>query len=57
MTKSFLGNFIVPENHIMISFDDKSLFTSVPSDLALESISKILENNQIWQKKIQIKKI
>ena len=36
--KELLSNMTVPEDHELVSFDVKSLFTSIPLDLARESV-------------------
>ena len=42
--KTKLRDFIVPSNHILVSFDVKALFTSIPIDFALSSIKTFLDN-------------
>ena len=36
--KELLSNMTVPEDHELVSFDVKSFFTSIPLDLARESV-------------------
>ena len=36
--KELLSNMTVPEDHELVSFDFKSLFTSIPLDLTRESV-------------------
>jgi len=43
--KECLQNLQIPENSLLISFDVKSLFTSIPQDLALECIESVLNDN------------
>ena len=35
-----LKDIVLPEDHILVSFDVKSLFTNIPRDLVVESIKK-----------------
>ena len=35
-----IGNLKIPEDHVMISLDVSSLFTSIPNDLIIESIER-----------------
>ena len=35
-----LKDIVLPEEHILVSFDVKSLFTNIPRDLVVESIKK-----------------
>lgn len=50
-TKEKLKNIIIPSDHVLASFDVKSLFTSIPQDLALECCRKFISNNdEIFEK-------
>ena len=40
-----LKDITIPEDYSLVSFDVKSLFTSIPLDLALESISKAIDED------------
>ena len=44
--KSCLENLAIPEDHALVSFDVKALFTSVPTDIAVEYVSRILSQNE-----------
>lgn len=44
--KQSLENLIIPDDHILVSFDVKQLFTSVPLDLALSCVDEIIESNR-----------
>ena len=43
--KDTLKELIVPSNHILVSFDVKALFTSIPIDFALEAIKEALDSD------------
>ena len=40
-----LKNIKIPHDYSLVSFDVKSLFTSIPLDLAIESISEAIDND------------
>ena len=48
---SFINNFSVPENFVLVSFDVTSLFTNIPLELVVDSIQKhwntISQNTEI----------
>ena len=46
-TKEKLKNIIVPDNHLLVSFDVKALFTSIPLDFAKECFKKFLVKNSL----------
>ena len=39
-----INNVILGEDHELVSFDVKSLFTSIPLELAIESVKEALAN-------------
>ena len=41
-----LKNQIIPNSHLMVSFDVKSLFTCIPQEYAIECVKNFLNNNQ-----------
>ena len=43
--KERLANQIIPDSFMLVSFDVKSLFTSIPQSFAIECIKSFLENN------------
>ena len=43
--KNVLENVNVPVSHILVLFDVKSLFTSIPIKLTLESVEDMIKNN------------
>ena len=43
-----ISSTAMPEDHIMISYDVKSLFTSVPHDLALQCVSTVLNDTELY---------
>lgn len=45
--RQHLQDLTVPGTHIMVSFDVKSLFTSIPTDQAISYVDQILNNNSI----------
>ena len=44
--KDKLKDMIISESHTLVSFDVKALFTSIPQDLALKCVEKVLNNNK-----------
>ena len=44
-TKSKLSTETIPEKYELIFFDVKSLFTSIPNDLALQCINQAIDND------------
>ena len=44
--KQFLENIVIPDDQLLVSFDVKSLFTSVPTDIAHQLVREVLMNNQ-----------
>ena len=44
--KEALQGLIIPENHSLISFDVKQLFTSIPQRLAIQAVNDAISNNQ-----------
>ena len=44
--KQFLENIVIPDDQLLVSFDFKSLFTSVPTDSAHQQVREVLMNNQ-----------
>ena len=46
--RKVIKNVIVPEDHVLMSLDEKTLFTSIPLDLVIESVKnrwKIIEQH------------
>ena len=43
--KQQLENIQIPVNHVLVSFDVKALFTSIPTNLATECVDKLLAEN------------
>ena len=43
--KEKLKRIIVPDNHILVSFDVKALFTSLPQPLIIDCVTSFLDNN------------
>ena len=40
---------IIPDSHILVSFDVKALFTSIPMNFAIDCVKSFIEeNNEIW---------
>ena len=39
----------IDNDHVLVSFDVKSLYTSVPIDRAMESVRSLLESDQSWK--------
>ena len=50
-----IGSVRIEEDEIMVSFDIKSLFTSVPVDQATEAITMILQNDDSFHERCRIK--
>ena len=48
--KHVLQNIKIPEDHQLVSFDVKSLFTSIPTDLAVQCTLDILSKNEAMLK-------
>ena len=44
--KQFLENIVIPDEQLLVSFDVKSLFTSVPIDIAPQQDRQVLMSNQ-----------
>lgn len=40
-----LDAFKIPDNHLLISYDVKSLFTSIPLSFALESVAELIDED------------
>ena len=40
-----ISDLTIPASHSLVSFDVKSLFTSIPHDLALESVKNAIEDD------------
>ena len=53
--KQSLENLIIPDDHILISYDVKQLYTSIPQDLAIESLEELLNENPNWKDKTKLK--
>ena len=48
--KDALSNIQIPENNLMLSFDVKNLFTSIPIDFAMAAITEaVTANDSILQ--------
>ena len=43
--KDILKSFIVPENCKLLSFDVKSLYTSIPINMAIEAVADAINND------------
>jgi hypothetical protein len=43
--KNFLSHQVIPHDYSLVSFDVKSLFTSIPQDLAMDCVKDALEND------------
>ena len=52
--KQVLENIVVPEGYVMISYDVKALFTSIPQNLAIESLRYLLLHNEEWKNKTSL---
>ena len=47
--KEKLSSFIIPDSRILVSFDVKALFTSIPMKFAIDCVKSFIEkNNEIW---------
>ena len=44
--KQFLENIVISDDQLLVSFDVKSLFTSVPTDIAHQQVREVLMYNQ-----------
>ena len=44
--KDFLANIVIPENHTLVSFDVKNLFTCIPHTYVLLSVEKALDKQE-----------
>ena len=56
--KEKLSNIIITNIYFLVSFDVKSLFTSVPHDLVLTCAKKALDSDKIfWIEQESLKKI
>ena len=47
--RDFLADIIIPDNHSLISYDVKALFTSIPQDLALTAIKDTLDDDDLFE--------
>ena len=47
--KAELESVTVPDDCILVSFDVKSLYTSIPIELALSRLRYALDNNNAWK--------
>ena len=52
--KQVLENIVVPEGYVMISYDVKALFTSIPQNLAIESLKYLSLHNEEWKNKTSL---
>ena len=54
--KRELENFIIPHDYALVSFDVKSLFTSIPIALATDSIGAAINADEQWQERTSLTK-
>ena len=54
--KELLSSVAIPDDYNLVSFYVKSLFTSVPHDLALECIRKVLDNGDSLHERTNLSK-
>ena len=55
--KEYLRDLAIPESDVIVSFDVKALFTSVPTDEAIDYIDTVLSNNSaMLQSSTKLKK-
>ena len=55
--KQCLEQIEIPSDHILVSFDVKSLFVCVPVDMAISCVKDALENHpNVWQEKTSLPK-
>jgi len=54
--RQFLQSKSIPDDHILVSFDVKSLFTSIPQDLALQSAVNAIENDDEFNERTAFSK-
>jgi len=54
--RQFLQSKLIPDDHVLVSFDVKSLFTSIPQDLALQSVINAIENDNEFSERTTLSK-
>ena len=54
--KHKLSNVIIPEDHSLVSFDVKSLFTSIPHELAINCIQAALNSDDDYKSRTSLSK-
>ena len=54
--KEELRSIIIPEDHIMASFDVKSLYTSIPINLAIDSLAEAINADSQLEERTNLSK-